>query len=183
VDDWLLRDVPQLLTCMKMIPLTQGQVALVDDEDYASLSRFKWLACFVRSTGTFIAKRYLYCVRNENGKWKSVYRRMHRDILPAAKQIDHANLNTLDNRRQNLRCCTSSENLANRRKLRRNCQSRYKGVCRNKRGWRARCGPRGNPQIGTFESETEAAQAYNRAAVKLYGVFARLNVITEREGY
>lgn len=89
---------------MKRILLTQGKYALVDDEDYPNLSRYSWYAHFER--GRWYALRHLTA--------KSICP-MHRQILntPIDKQVDHRNSNGLDNRRCNIRNCTSSQNHCN----------------------------------------------------------------------
>lgn len=151
---------------MKEIPLTQGRVVIVDDEDYEGLARYKWHA--LRSRRTW------YACRDTQGK--TLY--IHRVILGAGvEQVDHIDGDGLNNQRANLRLCTPSQNHTNAAKYRlSNASSRYRGVSRNGNGWRARCGG-GNTQhyLGTFASEVEAARAYNEAAKRLYGEFACLN--------
>ena len=99
---------------MKKIPLTQGQVALVDDADYEWLSRWKWCAMWCSSTDSFYAVRH---IRLPNGKWTTL--RMHRAILGLergdSRQVDHENHDTLDERRENLRIVTHQENQWNQR--------------------------------------------------------------------
>lgn len=108
---------------------------------------------------------------------------MHRLILdaPAGRDVDHANMNGLDNRRVNLRLASHSQNAANQRKCRKKTLSRYKGIYyyrRRKRPWCAQIKVRGrNKHLGYFETEEEAALAYNRAALEHFGKFARLNQI------
>ncbi len=76
---------------MKKIPLTQGQVALVDDADYEWLSRWKWCAMWCSSTDSFYAVRH---IRLPNGKWTTL--RMHRAILGLkrgdSRQVDRIQL-------------------------------------------------------------------------------------------
>jgi hypothetical protein len=153
---------------MKMIPLTQGKVALVDDEDFEYLMQWVWSAS--RNTGTY------YAIRNDyTGKHKVIF--MHRVILnaPSNTMVDHANRNGLDNRRSNLRLCTSSQNTANSGP-RSNNKSGYKGV-RKKRGkWSAETNLLGKRiHIGTFDTPEQAARAYDAEVKKLFGVFAWLN--------
>lgn len=95
--------------------------------------------------------------------------------------VDHINGNGLDNRRSNLRLATAFQNLANM--AIRPHTSQYKGVSYYKhrtsyKKWVAeiRCN-RKRVRLGAFESEIEAARAYNEAAKNLFGEFARLNPI------
>lgn len=157
---------------MREIPLSQGQVALVDDEDYERLSRFSWYASWAPDSQTFYARRSV-------GSKKHY---MHRQILGAraGEQVDHKNHNGLDNRRENLRCCAQRQNLLNTRK-RQACTSKYKGVYWNKSygEWQARIKRR---HLGFFKDEGDAALAYNQAAAAEFGEFAHLNEVTESAG-
>ncbi len=159
---------------MKHIPLTQGKVAIVDDEDYDFLMQWKWYA------GK--AGRRYYAVRNtRNQKMGSppiIF--MHRVIVnaPEDKDIDHKNHNALDNRKVNLRICTRSENMANVRPQT-NRISQYKGVSqtgRRKQAWRSRIKHNYiTIYIGYYASEIEAAKAYDKKAKELFGEFACTN--------
>jgi hypothetical protein len=105
---------------------------------------------------------------------------MHRLIIQAPRgvQIDHINGDGLDNRRANLRLASSAENGRNRRKTR--GSSQYKGVCWHKirNCWVAYiCIDGTHTHLGVFQNETEAAKKYNEVALKIYGVFAKLNKI------
>jgi hypothetical protein len=169
---------------MKRIPLTQDQYVIVDDDDFAELSKYKW--CAMSNGG----KRQLYALRNLK-RTETGYRPhmlMHRQILKArvGQQVDHLNGNTLDNRRCNLRFSNTSQNAANRQK--RGGNSRFKGVMITRRTyglnkrWRAQIGLSGKSyHLGYFHTEEEAALAYNQAALRQFGQFARLNQL-EREG-
>lgn len=95
---------------MKIIPLTQGLITVVDDADYEELSKFKW--CAAKSGGgKWYAKRGV----RRNGKVENVY--MHREILNCRNgyEVDHDNGWSLDNRRGNLKEVTKAENLKNRK--------------------------------------------------------------------
>lgn len=104
---------------------------------------------------------------------------MHREIMGVAadKQIDHINGNTFDNRKCNLRVSTQQQNTQNACKHRLS-SSKYKGVSWHKynRKWRARIGHNKKEiHLGSFTNELDAAMAYDNAARKIFGEFARLN--------
>ena len=161
---------------MLRIPLTQGQIALVDDADYDWLNQWKWYA-WRNQQGDF------YAVRSSWQKDKRVCHRvyMHREILGLKKgdrrQGDHRNHNTLDNRRSELRVCTLKQNQMNR-KINLCSTSKFKGVIwdrfRNK--WRAQISINGaTKRIGSFVMEEVAALAYDIVAIREHGEFASLN--------
>jgi len=161
---------------MKEIKLTQGKVALVDDEDYEHLSRFKWYAS--RAKNNFYATR-----RGRPGlgeKRTTIF--MHRIIIgtPENLDTDHEDGNTLNNQRYNLRSCTRAENDHNRRGYKANV-SGYKGVTRSRRlhnPWRATIKFKNKTTpLGNYKTKEEAALAYNEKASELFGKFAYLNKI------
>lgn len=162
---------------MKEIKLTQGFVALVDDEDYDYLNQWKWFANRDKGTGSYNAGRNAPTV---NGKRGMI--RMHRQILGITDPKvhgDHINHNTLDNQRQNLRIANHSESMANRRSHK-SSTSKYKGVCWS--SWHKKWAVtikenRKQKHLGYFENELEAALIYNKAAKKIYGGFAYLNKV------
>lgn len=148
-----------------VIPLTRGDVALVDDEDAGFVLRWKWCRAS--------AKRY--AVGQVGGRQV----RMHRLLLGAlpGQEVDHINGDGLDNRRCNLRLATSTQNKANRRKSP-GLSSRYKGVYRRpgRSTWYAVITTeRRTRHLGSFGSEVEAALAYDHAALAAWGEFAFLN--------
>jgi hypothetical protein len=98
--------------CMIEIPLTQGQFAIIDDEDFKLVNEYTWYAAWSTNTNSFYAHT---SVRNPNGK--QVLLGMHRLIMDAPKgmHVDHIDHNTLDNRREKLRICTRSQNKCNSR--------------------------------------------------------------------
>jgi hypothetical protein len=154
------------------IPLTQGRFAKVDPEDYIWLSQFRWYCSKRRHTS--------YAIRNagEGAKRKKVA--MHREIMETPKHLvcDHINRHGLDNRRQNLRNCTKRENNLNQA-AHRGSFSKYKGVYWKKREgrWAACIKSEGvKKHLGYFDSEVEAAKAYDHAAKKYHGEFAALNL-------
>lgn len=130
---------------MKEIKLTQNQVALVDDEDYECISRWKWYAVKCGS------KFYAVHVSCENGY--HIRHLMHRVVMGAhcGTQIDHINGDGLDNRKQNLRFCDNAENQHNRHVSIRNT-SGFKGVSliKKTKKWRAQILIRGKYFFGEF---------------------------------
>jgi len=173
----------------RKIPLTQNKFAMVDPADYAYLSQYNWQAH--KGDRTFYAKR---CSRRSAGA-KRITIFMHKEVMrralagyrkeprapglgprPPKLVVDHVNHNGLDNRRANLRLATVAQNAVNRRKRRGRCK--YRGVRRGKgkETWRASIGVNGKRHyLGTFESVTAAAEAYDTAAKRLHGPFASLN--------
>ena len=162
---------------MITIPLTQGKYALIDDEDYERISKYKWhYADYLNGRG--YAKTY-------NRGSKPYLLRMHRFILGAkgGEKVDHINQNTLDNRKLNLRFVTQSQNMMNM-KPRRTNKSGYKGVCRvsnqayRHKPWLATTWKDGKQvYIGYFASAVEAAKAYNNKVQELHGKYAYLNQV------
>jgi hypothetical protein len=155
---------------MKEIPLTQGKVALVDDEDYEWLNQWKWCANW--------DGRNWYVVRTDYNDDRSRRVRMHRQIMgePESK-VDHADGNGLNNQRKNLRLATDPENQWNRRKSC-GCSSIFKGVVWHKRDecWQTQIKHLGiRKYLGSFKYEKVAALAYDFAARDLFGERARLN--------
>lgn len=146
-----------------------------DDEDYNELIKYKWFANFLKNTGSYYARTN---VRLPNGKMtlKSPAQILFGDYDGCC---DHINHDTLDNRRENLRICTTSQNNMNRTKSA-NKSSTYKGVCWYYRSnkWMARIKHNDTRyHLGYFEDEIDAARAYNKKAVELFGPFAKLNLL------
>lgn len=162
---------------MKKIPLTQDKFATVDDIDYGFLMQWKW---YFKGKG--------YAVRNSResdklDKPKTI--RMHRVILIRKlrhsnfKETDHKNQNKLDNRRNNLRPASNSQNNGNRKSYK-GSSSKFKGVSWRKyaKKWYARIEFEGQQKhLGYFIDELKAARAYNKAAIKYFSEFACLNII------
>lgn len=139
--------------------------------DAPTIAAHKWCA-IPAHRGTF------YAVRSVDGRL--VY--MHREILglPRARrpQVDHRDHDGLNNRRENLRLATSSQNLANSRKPHRGT-NRYKGVTRCERmgKWKVQIRIDGRYRfLGYFVDEREGAQAYDAAALAHFGEFAATNL-------
>lgn len=113
-------------------------------------------------------------------KHVSPYPQLARLIMDAPKGmvVDHVNRDTLDDRRKNLRICTISQNIANS-STRTDGTSRYRGVHMTKKGkWRAQIKVFYKlHRLGDFDSEVEAARAYNAAARKHFTEYAGLNPV------
>lgn len=148
--------------------MSKGVTTLIDDEDIVKIKDYKWF-------------------RNDNGyargykHWKEKYVYLHRIILDAApgEQVDHINGNRLDNRRENLRITSQQQNTFNSG-LKSNNKSGYKGVMLRKdtKRWSASITHNYKEiMLGCFDTKEEAAEAYNRKAVELFGEYARLNKI------
>jgi HNH endonuclease len=149
---------------MKLIPLTQGKFALVDDEDYQYLKQWKWHW----SAG--------YAERKEYPGGKQTHVHMHRVILNAPKGVlvDHKDGDTLNNQRANLRPSTHSTNAMNMRKHR--GSSRYKGVCKEGNSFRVQIWKDNKKVFSTMtKNERHAAMIYDLNATAVFGEYARLN--------
>lgn len=166
---------------MREIPLSQGAVAKVDDEDYDWLIECKWC---LHSCG--------YAMRNTSRKTGKHVSYMHREImrrvvgelLSIKKQVDHIDGDKLNNQRENLRLVSKGQNQMNG-KPQRGSTSQYKGVSwsNDRKKWVAQIKRAGKfHYIGRFESEDEAARAYDAKAKELFGEFAWLNFPVSSNG-
>lgn len=150
------------------VPVSDGRYfAVVDEADYPLVAAHKWYV--------------LKSLRNTYAQGKDG-QLMHRLITGATVdeiKVDHRDNDGLNNTRENLRVGTQSQNLANQRKQK-DCQTPYKGVCTvtGSKKFRAMIGKDGKREyLGSFATAEEAARAYNKRAVELFGPFAGLNVI------
>lgn len=162
---------------MREIELSNSHLkTTVDEGDCAAVSDRSWY--LVKRNGDLH-----YAYTSLSGRPVN----MHNFILdsPEGYEIDHKNRNGLDNRRRNLRVCKHAENLYNKRKYKNN-KSGYKGVYwetrpsppyrSNKGSWAAQLRIRGKKKfLGYFNTAERAARAYDIAAKKYFGEFARLN--------
>lgn len=160
---------------MKKIPLTQGKFTVVNDIDYAFLMQWGW----------YYNNRYAKRASRKSdrcNKRKTIY--MHRVILNrklghrSFEKADHKNRNTLDNCRGNLRPASYSQDAGNT-KLR-GGSSKFKGVSwdKDRKKWRSYIRFEGvREHIGRFDSEIEAAEAYNTVAARYFGRFSQVNSV------
>ena len=150
---------------MKKIKLTQGKFALVDDEDFEYLNKYKWFC---------LNKRYACTNKNVNKKRNAIL--MHRLIMNLTDrkiEVDHKDHNGLNNQKNNLRKCTHQENLKNRLACGKSkylgvsvCANRYLGFIKSNNK---------TIYLGIHKTEMEAAKAYDAKAKELHGEFANLN--------
>lgn len=157
---------------MKLIPLTRGKFAKVDDEDFDWLNQWKWNCQKTKTPGRFYA--YRGGLNEETGKKRSIS--MHRQIMGVKDRtmdVDHEDLDGLNNQRSNLSVCGRSFNNVNSLPPKNNT-SGFKGVGFDEKRnlWLASVGGK---YAGRFEMKEDAARAYNKLAFDTYGKYARLN--------
>ena len=157
----------------KQIPLNDGQIAVIDDEDYDLVAQFEWRVAYRRKTR--YAARW---VGSPGGTGTTEL--MHRLIAQPSPdvQIDHIDGDGLNNTRGNLRPATQTQNRRNRGKTSAN-KSGYKGVRwhTKARKWFAAIGIGDGryKHLGLFIDPADAARAYDRAACEYFGEFANTN--------
>lgn len=163
---------------MKTIPLTQGKVAIVDDEDYDRLCQFKWHALKRKRGLAWYAARGGPRSPGDRNSGRLIY--MHRVIVGAAEgeMVDHKDRDGLNNRRENLRPASRLDNARNAIKVRIKKTSRFRGVSfyKKTKRWKAQINLKsGKKSIGYFTDERAAAEAYDAVALANFGEFAVLN--------
>ncbi len=147
------------------VVLTRGFIALFSVRDLEIVNQSTWSAL---GKGALI-----YARRGSRGRTTF----LHRSIMdePAGMVIDHANRNPLDNRRENLRVATQSQNMANSKSYS-GLSSPYKGVswsAKDKK-WRAAIRDGGKTKfLGNFNTEEAAYAAYVTAGERIFGSFLR----------
>ena len=161
---------------MKKMQISKEQEVIVDDEDFAKLSKYNWYA--LNTPWGFYAYRIEYSPK------RFIY--LHRELLGLKhgdrRKGDHVDGNHLNCQRSNLRIATAGQNSWKQRKWRKKTSSKYKGVSLDKRK-KAKGRPwyayikknRRRKFLGYFESQEQAADAYDEAAEKMFGTFACLN--------
>ena len=163
---------------MATVELTQGKVAIVDEADLPLVTGHSWCAS-------------CYTLKSGEVRWWAVARinrkmtQMHRVLLglkPGDPNVDHIDRDGLNNRRENLRLATQTQNNANSIGHPTHRRSRYKGVSwdrddRHCAGgfWRATVTVNGKRIARCAATEIEAAVLYNQLALTHFGEFARLN--------
>ena len=153
------------------IPLTKGFIAVVDDADAELVAGYRWYV--IESTGRRQLRRYAHA---KQGK-ATIY--MHRLILaaPPRVHVDHWDHDGLNNRRENIRLATPSQNAAAGR-MRSSNTSGFRGVSLAAKSvrWRAEIMVAGRRSfLGRFDTPEDAARAYDAAALEAFGEFANLN--------
>jgi hypothetical protein len=151
--------------------IISGYEVLISQPDLEIVLSKKWRICAKGNPYPYFVHSY-----KQNKKVKHIY--LHRLITncPAGKCVDHINGNTLDNQRENLRVCTTAQNIRNQKKNITNT-SGYKGVSWNNRHgkWFAFiCINRKNKNLGSFATAEQAYKAYCEASTKYHGEFGRL---------
>jgi len=153
---------------MKEIQLTQGMVALIDDEDFEKVSQYNW--SLVTGRNTYYAEQ----------KKRVKFRHLHRFIMntPADMQVDHKDGNGLNCQKYNMRNCTATENSQNQVHRKPN-KTGYTGVhCRAKNKYYSCIRYKTILyHLGVFNTAEKAAVAYNTKAKELYGEYAKQNII------
>lgn len=160
---------------MKRIPLTKGEYATVDDSDYEWLMQWKW-TLDKREVGTSYAYR---TVIGPNGPTSL---RMHQLIMDSYSgvEVDHIDGNGLNNQRSNLRLASRSEQAWNAKGLGKGMKGVTFQKRLRKRPWQARIAYNGKQMhLGYYTTEKEAGEAYDFAAILLFGDFAKTNVMLE----
>jgi hypothetical protein len=161
---------------MREIQLTQGYVALIDDEDYDMVNFFSWHV-MKRKTNIYVGTQA--CVLNKKNIMITLHWLLIRNV-PKGYEIDHIDGNALNNQKSNLRVVTHTQNMKNARKSSGCVTSKYKGVFK----------PNGVNSykvlitvdkkviyLGYYKDELEAAKVYNEAALKYFGEYAKINIL------
>ena len=145
----------------KKIPLTHNQFAIVDDEDFEEISKYNWYAIKKSNYDAYVAMTTIRQFPKKNVL-------MHRMIMgnQTTMDIDHINHDTLDNRKSNLRICTSRQNQCNRK---RKNKTGFIGVCETRCKWEAYTWDKKTIHLGLFDTPELAARARDRYEIKRHG--------------
>ena len=150
----------------------EGKFAIVDSEDFEEINKYKW---HLGKQG--YAKRTETKTINGEKICKTIW--IHKQInqTPAGMVTDHINGNVLDNRKENLRSVEHYVNMHNRGKTVKN-KSGFKGVCKNYNKFEAGIRVKGKKiYLGLYDTAIQAALAYNKKAIELFGEYANLNKV------
>ena len=181
---WLVTTVP--LSCSRRCKLRGLYVAIIDDRDGDLVVGFSWSASVVKSSTPI----YVFASRKERREGRQVTVLLHRAVwerwngpIQPGMTVDHIEQGEqggLDNRLSNLRLATRANQQGNRRKSVATA-SPFKGVYWHKRAgkWAAQVHINDYPKyLGVFDSDVEAAKAYDAAAREHFGAFAKVNFPT-----
>lgn len=163
-----MTDIPNT----KLIPLTQGKFAIVDEDDYDFLTQWKWSL-----SGRYA--RTVFYPKDINGKLARIEVLMHKILMGdiPGKITDHINNNSLDNRRCNLREATLNDNARNKIKYK-DSISKYKGLSwsEERKNWHVKISVNDKTiNLGRFKDEEYAALVYDIWAMYYFGDFAKTN--------
>lgn len=148
------------------VPLVNGGVAIIDECDSPIVGDYLWYREDSKTGRTSYARRKI-----GRNRWQYLH-----TFLTGWPMVDHRNGNGLDNSRSNLRSASLSQNKMNVPKARGAYSSKFKGVSKDRERWRAVIYLNGKrTHLGTFDSEIEAAKAYDAAALRLFGEWALPN--------
>lgn len=153
---------------MKILPLTQGKVAIVDDTDFEKVRNYKWSAA--------TRKHLCYAQSRINGKCVLLHAFLLKPAL--GMEIDHRDGNGLNNLRSNLRICTHAQNQQAHHRSNFLGTSKFRGVSFEtwSNRWRTQVSKGGKRLYSKrFDSEEEAARAYDKKARELFGEYASPN--------
>ena len=154
-------------------PKYKNQKCVIDTDDYDKIKKYNW------SIHKGLKDKCFYAISHDkiNGKYTTI--KLHRLIMnvESHKNVDHKDFNGLNNVKTNLRICTPTENMRNRR-MSYNNKSGYKGVCPvgNSKKWRMQI--RVNKKtiyLGQCENPIDGAKIYDKAEIKYFGEFANIN--------
>lgn len=157
---------------MPSLTLPSGHKVLFSEEDAPLVRRLKWYTCQLFG--------HVYARSGPSKRPADNKKMMHRLILKPAPglNVDHVNGDGLDNRRENIRVCTQSQNLANRKQTpcRKAGAALYKGVTQRGTGWAAEgVHAKQRYRLGVYETPEDAAYAYDNWTRATNGEFARPN--------
>lgn len=154
---------------LKEIKLTQDKIAEIDDEEYWRCKVYTWVAKWSHNDTW-------YAVAWKKGSVGNIY--LHKFIMRTDEEIDHIDGNGLNCQKNNLRIVTRTQNMQNAKPYR-GGTSKYKGVSKRSNGrFQAKIRLNGKLiYLGSFIDETEAAMAYDEAAIELFGEYARPNFV------